>query len=336
MENRCIKLISYAEGMPSAANFEITFSPLRELADGEFLAHVEILGMDPFPRLRMSGDANVAPQIPLGSVMIGRGVGRVIESRHAEFSNGDYVAGELGWQEYAISNGEGVRKIDSSLAPISTSLGVLGPSGLAGYFSVLRLAQPKQNETIVISAASGSVGSVAGQIAKMQGARVVGIAGSQVQTNYLYELGFDAAVDFKNETPLTKNLGDACPNGIDAFVDLVGGEIHDAVMEHLNVGARIVLVGTLSNYNNAQGERDTGPRHLFTWILKRVHLHGFLVGDYAREFPNALQELALWIREGKLKYRETYFDGLENCPTAFAGLFTTDNVGKMLVRVSRE
>lgn len=214
---------------------------------------------------------------------------------------------------------------------------MLGPSGLAAYFATLRQGQPNAGETFVIDAASGSVASIAGQIAKLQGARVIGIAGGEGQIRYIRdELGFDEAVDYMAGENLAEALGAVCPDGIDVFLDLVGGEIHDSVMKHINIGVRIVLIGTISNYNLGAGEVDSGPRHLYTWIMKRARISGFLVGDYASEFDDALQVLSGWLREGKIKYRETIFDGLSNCPKAFAGLFGAAHVGKMLVKVISE
>ncbi len=333
--NRQLKLIAYADGIPSRANFGLVESPQREPADGEFVVHTRYLSMDPAPRMRMSGATGGMPQIPLGSVMIGRGVGIVIASCHPDFAEGDVVAGELGWQDFALSRGEGVRKVNPALGPIQSSLGILGPSGLAAYFSTLRLGQPKAGETFVIDAAAGSVASLAGQIARLQGARTVGIAGGAAQIGFVRdELGFDATVDYLAAgDDLSAAIGGACPGGIDVFADLVGGTIHDAAMRHLNVGARIVLIGTIANYNLGAGEVDRGPRHLLTWINKRARLSGFIVGDYVAEWPGALTELAGWLRAGKLKYRETIFDELVSAPDAFAALFGSDHVGKLLVRL---
>jgi NADPH:quinone reductase len=332
--NKQLRLVSYADGIPDASNFVLHEEPISDPAEGEILVQTHYLSMDPFPRLRMSGKTDGPPQLPLESVMIGRGVGQVVASRHPAFAEGDYVAGELGWQTYVRSDGEGLRPVDASLGPVRSSLGVLGPSGLAAYFATLHVGQPQAGETFLINAASGSVASVAGQIAKLQGARVVGVAGDDVQLNYITDdLGFDAAVDYKAPGDLSEAIGAACPDGIDVFLDLVGGDMHDAIMDHINVHARIVLIGTIANYNLGPGEVDAGPRHLYTWIIKRVHITGFLVGDYAEHFPEALRVLSEWLREGKIKYRETIFDGLEKCPQAFAELFDSNHVGKMLVKV---
>jgi hypothetical protein len=329
--NRQITLSAYADDVPSAANFTMRESEIAEPEDGQVQVKVLYLSMDPAPRMRMSGSGNI-PQVPLGAVMIGRGIGQVIASRDPNHAVGSFVMGELGWQEYACVNGAGLRVVDPAMGVLPLHLGVLGNSGLAAYFSVLRQGQPNAGETFVINAASGSVASIAGQIARLQGARVVGIAGGSVQGNYVRdELGFNAVVDYQS-SDFREALASACPNGVDVFLDLVGGDTHDAVMRHLNPHARIVLIGTISNYNLAAGEVDTGPRHLLTWINKRVRMTGFLVGDYAAEFPDALRQLAAWVRDGQITARETIFDGLEMCPLAFSALFGSDHVGKLIVK----
>jgi hypothetical protein len=335
MMNRQIKLVSYATGIPEPGHFRLEEAPMPEPGPGQILARSLWLSMDPFPRLRMSGDESVAPQLPLGGTMIGRGVARVVASRRDDFPVGAIVAGEIGWQDYYCGDGDGLRLVDPALAPVQTSLGVLGPSGLAAYFATLRQGAPKPGETVVISAAAGSVGSAACQIALIQGARVVGIAGGAAQVEFLRELGV-TPVDYQAERNLSAALKAACPDGVDVFIDTVGGAIHDAVMDHLNVHARIVLVGTIANYNLGPGEVDTGPRHLYRWILRRARISGFLVGDYAGEWPAALQELAGWVREGRLRYRETVYEGLEKAPEAFAALFGSAGVGKLLVRVTAD
>jgi hypothetical protein len=331
--NRQIKLVAYAEGVPEAHHFRLDEVPLPDPGPGEIVAQTLWLSMDPFPRLRISGDSARAPQLPLGSTMIGRGLVRVVASRHEQFAVGDYLAGEIGWQEWYLGNGESLRPIDPALAPVQSSLGVLGPSGLAAYFATLRQGDPQPDETVVVSAAAGSVGSVACQIARMRGARVVGIVGGTPQAEFLRTLGV-TPVNYKAADDLSAALGTACPDGVNIFIDTVGGAIHDTVMKHLAVHARIVLVGTIANYNLAPGEPELGPRHLLRWIMQRVRVSGFLVADYAAEWPAALHELAGWVREGRLRYTETVFEGFEQTPRAFAALFGSESVGKILVRVS--
>jgi len=334
MMNRQIKLVEYAEGFPEARHFRLEEAPAPEPGPGQLLARSLWLSMDPFPRLRMSGDAARAPQLPLGGTMIGRGVARVVASRHDGFPVGTYVAGEIGWQDYYCGDGAGLRPVDPALAPIQASLGVLGPSGLAAYFATLRQGEPRPGETVVVGAAAGSVGSAACQIAMAQGARAVGIVGGPAQMAFLRELGV-TPVDY-TAGDLPAALAAACPRGVDLFIDTVGGATHDAVTGLLNVHARVVLVGTIANYNLAPGEADMGPRHLLRWIMQRVRISGFLVADYAAEWPAALRELAGWVREGRVRYRETVFEGLEEAPRAFAALFGSEGVGKMLVRVAAD
>jgi hypothetical protein len=332
--NRQIKLVAYAEGVPEPRHFRLDEASLPEPGPGQFLARTLWLSMDPFPRLRMSGDASRAPQLPLGSTMIGRGVARVLASQHPAFPVGAYLAGEIGWQDYYCGDGEGLRPVDPALAPVQASLGILGPSGLAAYFATLRQGQPKPGETVVVGAAAGSVGSAACQIALAQGARAVGVVGGPAQAAFVRELGA-TAVDY-TAGDLSAALAEACPGGVDVFIDTVGGATHDAVMGLINVHARIVLVGTIANYNLAPGELDMGPRHLLRWIVQRARISGFLVADYAAEWPAALHELAAWVREGRLRYSETVFEGLEAAPRAFAALFGSVGVGKMLVRVEHD
>ncbi|MDX2160297.1 MAG: NADP-dependent oxidoreductase [bacterium] len=330
--NRQLILSAYAHDLPGDEHFSLRETVIPVPEDGQVLVKVVLLSMDPAPRMRMSGAIGGMPQLPLDTVMIGRGIGRVIESRHAQIPVGAAVMGELGWQEYACIAGDGLRVLDLSLGALPEHLGVLGNSGLAAYFAV-RQGQVNAGETLVLNAAAGSVGSAAGQIARLHGARVIGIAGGDVQMRYLRDaLGFDAAVDYQ-AADFPAQLAAVLPDGVDVFLDLVGGDTHDAVMRHLNVHARIVLIGTISNYNLAAGETDRGPRHLLTWINKRVRLSGFLVGDYAAEFPNAMRQLAAWLHDGSVKSRLTMFDGLTSCPQAFRALFGSQSVGKVLVMV---
>jgi NADPH:quinone reductase len=332
--NRQIILVQYADGVPGAEHFALREAELPDLAPGQLRARVIWLSMDPFPRLRMGGDARVAPQLPLGSVMIGRGVARVTESRHESFAAGDYLAGELGWQEQYQGDGAGLRPVDPTLAPVQTSLGILGPSGLAAYFATLREGRPRAGETVVVSAAAGSVGLVACQLALMQGANVVGVVGGAPQEALLRELGV-TPVNYR-VADLGAAIGAACPAGVDLFIDNVGGTVHDAVMERLNVHARAVLVGTIADYTRPPGEQEQARHDLLRLILRRVRISGFMVGDYAAEWPAALGELAGWLQAGRLRNVETVFAGLEQAPEAFAALFGGASVGKRLVRVDDE
>lgn len=329
--NRQWHLTAYADGLPGPEHFTLVETAAPEPGEGQIVVRTHAFGLDPFPRLRMSAGGSVPP-LPLGSVMIGRGVGQVVASRHPDFAVGEFVAGELGWQMLARLDGQGLTKVDPALGPVSTSLGILGPPGLAAYFA-LRQAQPQPGETVVISGAAGAVGSVAGQLARLQGCRAVGIADGTIKCGYWEgELGCDAAIDYTATDDLAATIREVCPDGVDVFLDLVGGTMHDAVMANINVRARIVLVGTIANYNDPQG--DVGPRNLLPMILKRATMSGFLVADYAAEWPDALRQLSGWLAAGDLVYKETVVDGFENLPAAFGQVFQGEQVGKFLVDVS--
>jgi len=334
--NRCLKLARYApQGIPESACFELSTEPVRRPGDGEVLVEVHWLSMDPFPRMCMRGEASMAPQLPLGAAMMGRGAGRVLASGHAGFVPGDLVAGELGWRELACVKAEALRPVDAALGPLEASLGLLGPSGLTAYFTTQHHAQPKPGETVVVSAAAGSVGATACRLAARAGARVVGVGAGPRQSQYLLEeLGVDSAVDGLDATRLGAAMAAACPNGVDVFLDGVGGVVHDAVMGSINVGARVVVYGLISSYGEGVDHVDVGPRHLMRTIMKRARITGFLVGDHAAEFPQALRQLAAWLADGSLAATQTVHDGLEAAPNAFAGLFGDTRPGKQLVRLA--
>ena len=270
----------------------------------------------------------------LNEVLIGGVVGEVVESKNNDFKTGEIVEGRLGWSDFSVSNGSNSRKIDPTLAPISTSLGVVGMPGLTAYFGLLDIGKAKEGETVVISGAAGAVGMVAGQIAKIKGCRVIGIAGSEEKVNYLSnQLGFDQTINYKTENVLDA-LKAACPSGVDIYFDNVGGEISDAVIKLINYKARIIVCGQISQYNNEQIE--TGPRIQGQLIQRSALMQGFIVSDYADRFGEGYRQLGKWVKEGRLQYRENVVDGLENAPDAFIGLFRGDNIGKQLVRVSEE
>jgi len=333
---RCLKLARYApEGVPDPASFELSVEAVREPGDGEVLVEVHWLSMDPFPRMCMRGEASMAPQLPLGAVMMGRGAGRVIKSRDVGFAPGDLVAGELGWRELACVKAEALRGVDASLGPLEASLGLLGPSGLTAYFATRQHAQPRAGETVVVSAAAGSVGSTACRLAALAGARVVGVGAGPRQSRYLLEeVGVTAAVDGLDAERLVAAIAAACPRGVDVFLDGVGGAVHDAVMGSLNVGARVVVYGLISSYGEGAGRADVGPRNLMRIIMKRARITGFLVGDHAAEFPHALKELGAKLADGSLVASQTVHEGLEAAPHAFATLFGDAHPGKQLVRLA--
>jgi NADPH-dependent curcumin reductase CurA len=265
--------------------------------------------------------------------MVGGTVGLVEQSNDQNFRPGDIVSGHTGWQDYAIPKGKELRRLDPTLAPVTTALGVLGHIGLTAYFGLIDICRPKEGETVVVSGAAGAVGSAAGQIAKIFGCRVVGIAGSEAKVEYLVnELGFDAAFNYKTISDYGPKIRELCPNGVDVYFDNVGGPITDAVLFNLNVHARVAVCGQISQYNVERPE--PGPRLLGLLIIYRAKLQGFLVTDYAPHFAEGLRQLAAWYREGKLKYKETVEEGLENAPRALIGMLQGKNLGKQLVKVA--
>ena len=331
--NRCWTLAARPTGWPSESDFTLEERPLPAPRDGEVLVQVLYLSVDPYMRGRMRDAASYAAPTALGEVMTGGGTGRVVESRSSKFEPGDIVNGQLGWQEYAVAPAGDLRKVDPSLAPISTSLGVLGMPGLTAYFGLLDICDPRPGETLLVNGAAGAVGSLVGQIGKIRGCRVVGVAGSDEKVRHLVEeLGFDAAFNYKTTDRYRDKYRELCPNGIDCYFDNVGGPLTDAVWPSLNVGARVSICGQISQYNNEKAE--TEPRWLFNLIVKRAKVQGFLVFDYAKRYREGLTQLSEWLREGKIQYRETVAQGLENAPAAFLGMMRGENVGKQLVKVA--
>jgi len=331
--NRQILLARRPSGAPAESDFTLVEVPAPEPKAGEVLVRVLYLSLDPYMRGRMSERASYARPVGLGEVMTGGTVGRVLASRNPDFGAGDIVEGNLGWQDYAVSGGKGLRKIDPRLAPISTALGVLGMPGLTAYFALLELGKPRAGETVVVSAASGAVGGIVGQIAKLKGCRAVGTAGSAAKCRYcLDELGYDACIDYRASKDLAAELKQAAPDGIDVYFDNVGGAVTDAVFPLLNLRARVVVCGQISQYNLEQPE--LGPRLLWNLIRTRARVEGFLVWDYAARYGEGLAQLAAWIKEGKLKYREDVTAGLEQAPRKLIGLLKGENFGKALIKVA--
>jgi NADPH-dependent curcumin reductase CurA len=331
-KNRQWVLAERPTGLPTQATFKLIETPIADLKNGEFLARAVYLSVDPYMRGRISGMKSYAAPVEIGQVMVGGGVAKVVESKNPDFAVGDFVDIYMGWQEYVVSNGRGVRKLDPSV-PVSTAEGVLGMTGLTAYFGLLDVCHPKAGETVVVSGAAGAVGSVVGQIAKIKGCRTIGIAGGDDKVAWVVkECGFDAAFNYKTTGNYYSKLQELCPKGIDVYFDNVGGAITDAVFGLLNVGARISICGQISQYNNTKPEM--GPRLLGALIVARAKVQGFLVSDYAAQFGPALAEMTGWVREGKIKYREDIVEGFENLPKAFIGLFSGENTGKRLVHVS--
>jgi NADPH-dependent curcumin reductase len=329
--NRQIRLQRRPAGAPAPDDFSIVDSPVPPLEDGQVLRRTIYLSLDPYMRGRMNDTRSYAPPVALGDVMVGGTVSQVVDSRHASFTAGDFVAGTDGWQEYVSSPPAGLRKLNPGIAPISTALGVLGMPGLTAYVGLIDIGQAKAGETVVVSAASGAVGSVVGQIARLKGCRVVGVAGSREKCDYVAgELGFHAVVSHR-DTDLRGALSTACPDGIDVYFENVGGAVLAAVLGLINRGARIPLCGLISQYNVKP--LPPGP-NLMPLLTNRARIQGFIVSDHADRFAAFLQECGEWVRRGDIRYREDIVEGLDTAPQAFIGLLEGRNFGKLLVRVS--
>ncbi len=330
--NRQITLKRRPEGYPSESDFELVETPLRSPGEGEFLVQAHSLSVDPYMRGRMNDSPSYAEPVGIGDVMVGESVGRVVLSNHEEFPEGTFVCGMFGWQEYGISDGKGIRRIDPGAAPISTALHVLGMPGITAYYGLLDVCALQEGDTVFVSGAAGAVGSVVGQLAKLKGCRAVGSAGSDEKLAYMTdELGYDAAFNYKTADDLGREIRAHCPDGVDVYFDNVGGPITDAVFWSLNIGARVGICGQISQYNLEQGEK--GPRLFWHLIVKRATVRGFLVTDFAARFREALSDLTSWYQAGRLTCRERITDGIENAPQAFIEMLHGANIGKQLVRL---
>jgi NADPH-dependent curcumin reductase len=329
--NRQVLLKSRPEGAPSLDNFELTQVPLPEPGEGEVLMRILYLSLDPYMRGRMSALQSYAAPAALGRAMVGGTVGEIVKSRNPSYAVGDVVVGYGGWQEYALSNGAGLRKLNAEAAPVSTALGVLGMPGMTAYVGLLQIGQPKPGETVVVAAASGAVGSVVGQIAKIKECRAVGIAGGPDKCRFVVdELGFDACVDHR-ASDFAKQLERACSKGIDVYFENVGGAVQQTVWPLLNDFARVPVCGLIAQYN---ATRPIAGLDLLSVLRKRLLLRGFIVSDFAPKQPDFLRDVGEWVSASRIKYREDIVDGLENAPAAFLGLLQGKNFGKMLVRVA--
>lgn len=331
--NKQVTLAARPVGYPKDSDFKLVEFPLPIPGRGEILVRALYLSVDPYMRGRMSSGKSYAPSVELGGVMLGGVVGQVVESNHPQFAPGEIVQGDFGWQQYAVSGGKGVRKVDPKLAPISTALGILGMPGLTAYFGLLEIGKPQPGETVVVSGAAGAVGSLVGQIAKIIGCHVVGIAGTDEKVRYVVEdLVFDNAFNYRSTANYYRKLIEHCPNGIDVYFDNVGGAVTDAAVRLINVRARLVICGQISQYNLERLEM--GPRWLWALIVKQAKAEGFLVFQFSERFDQGLRQMAQWLQEGKLKYRENVVEGIENAPRAFIGMLKGENIGKQLVKVA--
>jgi NADPH-dependent curcumin reductase CurA len=328
--NRQVLLKSRPSGEPTEANFALVEAPVPEPGPGQFVARTIYLSLDPYMRGRMSEGPSYASPAALDEPMVGGTVGQVVSSRLDGFAEGDFVVGYWGWQEYGVSTGAGVRKLDPAMGRLSYALGVLGMPGMTAYVGLLDIGQPKPGETVVVSAASGAVGSVVGQIARIKGCRAVGIAGGAEKCRHLTEdLGFDASVDYKAAN-LDESLKTACPKGIDVYYENVGGKVFDAVFKQINTFARIPLIGLISQYNATA--LAPGP-NLMPVLVKRALIQGMIVGDHADREADFLRDVSGWLKEGKITYREDIVEGIDKAPRAFLGLFKGENRGKLIVKV---
>ena len=334
--NRRITLQSRPAGAPAPQNFRLEEVAIPAVEEGQVRLKTLLLSLDPYMRGRMSDAPSYAAPVEVGSVMCGGTVSRVEESKNPKFQPGDLVLSYSGWQSFEVTDGKGVTKLDPQMKHPSLALGVLGMPGFTAYMGLLDIGQPKQGETVVVAAASGAVGSVVGQIAKIKGCRVVGIAGGADKCRFVKEeLGFDVCLD--RRTDLKKALAASCPNGIDVYFENVGGAVFDAVMPLLNVRARVPLCGLISHYNDTQ--LPEGPNRLpqltRTILTKRIKIQGYIITeDYRSRFGEFYSQMSAWVTEGLIKTREDFVDGLENAPQAFIGLLEGKNFGKLIVRVS--
>ena len=332
LSNTQVLLKARPEGLPKDSDFEVVEKPVEEVGEGQVLVRNIYLSLDPAMRGWMTDRKSYVPPIPLGGVMRGLTVGEVMESRDDRFSPGDLVSGVLGWQTHAVTQGKHLDKLPAG-TPLTMAMGPLGMTGLTAYFGLFDVGEPKEGETVVVSGAAGAVGSVVGQLAKIRGCRVVGLAGSADKCQWLEELGFDVAINYK-EGNLHKAIQEACPNGIDVYFDNVGGEILDTMLRSINLRARVVICGAISQYNAT--EPPPGPANYLSLLINRGRMEGFIVFDYQDRYVEAQKDLGRWLAEGKIQYRSDIVDGLENAPQALLRLFDGRNTGKLMVRMGPE
>jgi NADPH-dependent curcumin reductase len=329
-----VVLVSRPIGEPKAADFRIEDHAIPVPGEGQVLLRTIWLSLDPYMRGRMSDGPSYATPVPIGGVMEGGTVCEVIASNNPAFAKGDIVLSRAGWQTHALSEGKDLRKIDPKLGPVSTAIGVLGMPGMTAYTGLLDIGKPQAGETVVVAAASGAVGSAVGQIAKIKGARAVGIAGGKDKCRYVKEeLGFDQCLDHR-DSDLAAQLKAACPNGIDVYFENVGGAVFEAVFPLLNAFARIPVCGLIAQYNDTEPSVPKWASSMMRAVLtKRLNIRGFIVSDFAARHADFLRDMSGWVREGKVKHREFVTEGLDSAPGAFMGLLKGANFGKQLVRV---
>jgi NADPH-dependent curcumin reductase CurA len=324
--SREIHLAARPHGAPRPEDFALVEVDVPDPGEGEVLIRNAYISVDPYMRARMNEVESYAASYRVGEVMWGGAVGQVVASRNERFAEGTWVSHGLGWRELSLSDGRGLVPVDPALAPVSAALGVLGLTGFTAHYGLLEIGRPQEGETVFVSGAAGAVGSVAGQIAKLKGCRVIGCAGSAEKVVWLEELGFDVAWDYHDAE--TREL---LRDGIDVYFDNVGGSTLEAAIGALRTNGRIVACGSISGYNAT--EPRPGPRNLFMVVTKRLLMQGFIISDHYDRHGAFLADMGAWLRDGKIRYRETIVDGIENAPAAFMGMLEGENVGKMLVRV---
>ena len=329
--NNVIKLANRPAGEPQLSDFEFATEDKPNPNDGEILLESKYISVDPYLRGRMRDVESYIDPFQLNEPMESTIVAEVVESKNSNFEKGDFVFGMLKWKEFQVSSGTGLNKVDPNKAPLSAYLGILGLTGLTAYISLEKIADLKEGETLLVSGASGAVGSTVGQIGKIRGCHVVGIAGSDEKLALMKDkFGFDEGINYKTTDDMTEAIAKACPNGVDVYYDNVGGDILDAALNNINKNGRVINCGAISLYN--EKEVPQGPRHEGILVKKTVLMQGFLVRDHAKDFGNAIQQLAQWLQEGKITHEETIVEGFKNTPQAFLDIFKGKNKGKMVVK----
>ena len=330
--SREIRLKSRPDGIPTHHNFEIAEVTLPETAENELLVKNLYMSVDPYMRGRMVDRKSYVPPFQVGQPLEGGSVGEVVESKNDKFKPGDIVLNMLGWREYFVSNGKGLTRINPGKGPVQAYLGTLGMPGMTAYFGLLEIGKPNENETVFVSAASGAVGSIVSQIAKIKGCRVVGSAGSDEKVAWLKEVaGVDEAFNYKTVNNLFKTVGELCPNGIDVYYENVGGQHLEAALEHMNTYGRLVMCGMISQYNATRP--PVGPSNLGHMISKQLKMEGFIVARFSNKMSQFQTGMGKWIAEGRFKWKESVLEGIDKAPEAFMGLFRGDNFGKMVVKL---
>lgn len=331
MTTKQIVLSSRPNGLPTNENFRTETTGLAGIKENEVLIKALFFSVDPYMRSRMNDTKSYLPPYDVDKPITGAVVGEVVQSRSVHYKKGDKITGVLPWAEMSVTSGDDIKKIDTTVAPESYFLGLLGMPGLTAYFGLIEIGMPRHGETVVVSGAAGAVGIAVAQIAKLKGCRVVGIAGSDEKINMLTtEFGIDEGINYKTAHNIKEAIKNTCPNGVDIYFDNVGGEISDAVIDEINLHARIIICGQISLYNAT--EPPVGPRMQPMLLKSRSLMRGFLIGDFKSSFSEGIQQLSQWVKEGQLKYKETIVDGFDNLPQTFIGLFSGQNTGKMIVK----